>query len=225
MFSGHFGLAFASKRAAPKTSLATLVLAAQWLDTLWPVFLLLGVEHVRIAPGNTRLTPLDFYDYPWSHSAVMAALWGVAFGVVHFALKRSRRTAALLAALVFSHWVLDLLTHGPDLPLWPGGPRVGLGLWNAPAAEVLLEAAIYFGGAAVYFRTTRPRDRVGRIGAWVFAALIPILHVASSAGPPPPSVGALAWMAALLPWPFLLLAWWFDRHREPTEPAATLRAR
>jgi hypothetical protein len=223
MFSGHFGLAFASKRAAPKTSLATLVLAAQWLDTVWPVFLLLGVEHVRIAPGNMRMTPLDFYDYPWSHSALAAALWGVAFGGVHFVLRRSRRTAALLGALVFSHWVLDLLTHGPDLPLWPGGPRVGLGLWNAPAAEILLEAAIYFGGAAVYFRTTRPRDRVGRAAAWVFAALIPILQLSASAGPPP-SVAALARMSALLPWPLLLLAWWFDRHREP-EPAAAVRAR
>jgi hypothetical protein len=120
MFSGHIGLSFAAKRAAPRVSLATLVLAAQWLDTLWPIFLLLGVEHVRIDPGNTRLTPLDFYDYPWTHSAVMAAAWGVAFGAAHFARKRSLRDAALLAGLVLSHWVLDFLTHGPDLPLWPG---------------------------------------------------------------------------------------------------------
>jgi hypothetical protein len=216
MFSGHFGLAFASKRAAPQTSLATLVLAAQWLDTLWPVFLLLGVEHVRIAPGQMRMTPFDFYDYPWSHSALAAAAWGVAFGAVHFALKRAPRVAVLLGVLVFSHWVLDLLTHGPDLPLWPGGPRVGLGLWNAPVAETLLEAAIYFGGAAIYFRATRAEDRVGRWGAWAFAALIPLVHLASSLGPPPSSVAALAWMAALLPWPLVLLTWWFDRHRRRT---------
>ena len=79
MFSGHIGVAFAAKRATPRVSLATLVLAAQWLDVLWPIFLLLGVEHVRIDPGRTRLTPLDFYDYPWTHSAVIAAAWGVAF--------------------------------------------------------------------------------------------------------------------------------------------------
>jgi hypothetical protein len=215
MFSGHFGLAFASKRATPRASLATLVLATQWLDTLWPIFLLLGVEHVRIDPGHMRLTPLDFYDYPWSHSALAAAVWGVAFGGVHFALKRSARTAALLAGLVFSHWVLDLLTHGPDLPLWPGGPRVGLGLWNAPVAETLLEAAIYFGGVAIYLRSTRARDRRGRWGAWVLVALIPLLHLASGLGPPPPTVTALAWMAALLPWPLLLLTWWLHRHRTP----------
>jgi hypothetical protein len=216
MFSGHFGLSYAAKRAAPRVSLATLVLAAQWLDTLWPVFLLLGVEHVRIDPGNTRLTPFDFYDYPWSHSAAAAALWGLGFGAVHFALKRSARTAALLGALVFSHWVLDLLTHRPDLQLWPGGPRVGLGLWNAPVAETVLEAALYFGGAAIYFRATRPRDRVGRWAAWVFAALIPLLHLSAGLGPPPPSVEALAWMSAVLPWPLILLAWWSDRHREPS---------
>jgi hypothetical protein len=217
MFSGHFGLAFASKRAAPRASLATLILAAQWLDTLWPIFLLLGVEHVRIDPGRMRLAPFDFYDYPWSHSALAAAAWGVVFGGVHFALKRSGRTAALLGALVFSHWVLDLLTHGPDLPLWPGGTRVGLGLWNAPVAEIVLEAAIYLGGAAIYFRSTRPRDRVGRWGAWVFAALIPLTHLGSSLSPPPPTVTALAWVAALLPWPLVLLTWWFDRHRAPAQ--------
>lgn len=220
MFSGHFGLAFASKRATPRVSLATLILAAQWLDTVWPVFLLLGIEHVRVDPGHMRLAPFDFYDYPWTHSAAAAAAWGLAFGAVHFAIKRSGRAAALLGALVFSHWVLDFLTHGPDLPLWPGGPRVGLGLWNAPLAETVLEAAIYFGGAAIYLRATRPRDRIGRFGAWTFAALVPLLHLASSLSPPPSSLTALAWTAAVLPWPLLLLTAWFDRHRAPAADPA-----
>jgi LexA-binding, inner membrane-associated putative hydrolase len=220
MFSGHFGLALASKRAAPRVSLATLILAAQWLDTLWPILLLLGVEHVRIDPGNTKLTPLDFYDYPWSHSAVMAAGWGVAFGAVHFVFKRSARAAVLLGGLVFSHWVLDFLTHRPDLPLWPGGPKVGLGLWNAPAVELVLEAAIYLTGVAVYLRATRPRDRVGRYAAWAFAVFMPLMHVAAAAGPPPPSINALAWMSTVLPWPLLLWTRWFDRHREAGPPSA-----
>ena len=94
---------------------------------------------------------------------------------------------------------------------------MGLGLWNAPVAETVIEAAIYFGGAAIYLRSTRARDRAGRWGAWVFAALIPLLQLVSSAGPPP-SVTALAWMAAILPWPLLLFAWWVDRHREPVAP-------
>jgi hypothetical protein len=216
MFIGHFGLAFAAKKPAPRVSIATLILAAQWLDTLWPIFLLLGIEHVRIDPGNTRFTPLDFYDYPWSHSAVTAAGWGVAFGAVHFALRRSARTAALCAALVFSHWALDFLTHRPDLPLWPGGPLVGLGLWNQPAASAILEAAIYVAGVAVYFRATRPRDRIGRWATWAFVILLPLLHAASALGPPPPNVNALALMATILPWPLLLWTWWFDRHRDPS---------
>jgi hypothetical protein len=213
MFSGHFGLAFASKRAVPRVSLATLVLATQWLDTLWPVFLLLGIEHVRVEPGITRMSPFDFVDYPWSHSALMAAVWGVAFGAVHFALRRSARAAALLGALVFSHWVLDFLTHRPDLPLWPGGPRVGLGLWNSPVAETVLEAAIYLGGVAVYLRATRPRDRVGRLAAWIFAGFVPLMHLASAMSPPP-SVTAIGWSGAIAPWLLLLWVRWFDRHRD-----------
>ncbi|HVR64445.1 MAG TPA: metal-dependent hydrolase [Polyangia bacterium] len=208
-------MAFASKRPAPAVSLATAILAAQWLDTLWPIFLLLGIEHVRIDPGNTRLTPLDFFDYPWTHSALMAVVWGVVFGATHFAFRRSARAAFVLGALVPSHWVLDFLTHRPDLPLWPGGPRVGLGLWNAPVAEAVLEAAIYVAGLAVYLRATRPRDRRGRLGAWAFAVFIPLLHVITALSPPPPSVGALAWSAAILPWPLLLWARWVDRHRQP----------
>jgi hypothetical protein len=214
MFSGHFGLAYVAKRAEPRISLATTILAAQWLDTLWPIFLLLGIEHVRIEPGNTRMTPLAFIDYPISHSAVTALGWGVAFGAVHFALRRRARAALLLGALVFSHWVLDFLTHRPDLPLWPGGPLVGLGLWNAPLAAAFIEAALYIGGVAVYLRATRPRDRVGRFASWIFVESIPLMQLASALGPPPPSVPALAWIAALAPWPLMLLTWWFDRHRE-----------
>jgi membrane-bound metal-dependent hydrolase YbcI (DUF457 family) len=214
MFSGHFGLAFAAKRPVPQVSLPTTILAAQWLDTLWPIFLLLGIEDVRIDRGNTRLTPLDFFHYPWTHSALMAAVWGLVFGAVHFAFRRSARAAALLAGLVFSHWVLDWITHRPDLPLWPGGPRVGLGLWNAPIAETIVEAAIYLGGVAVYLRATRPRDRIGRYACWVFVLFLPLMQLASSLSPPP-SVAVLAWSAAILPWPLLLWTWWFDRHREP----------
>jgi hypothetical protein len=220
MFGGHIGVALGSKRAAPAVSLATLVLAAQWLDVLWPLFLLLGIEHVRIDPGNTRLTPFDFYDYPISHSAVTALGWGVAFGAVHFAARRKMAAAVLLAAVVFSHWVLDFVTHGPDLPLWPGGPRVGLGLWNAPAAELPIEAALYAAGAAVYLAATRPRDRTGRYAAWTFVAFVPLMHLVSALAPPPPSVRALAWSAAILPWPMLLWARWLDRHREPSAVSA-----
>ena len=129
MFIGHYAVALGAKKAAPRVSLGTLLLASQFIDLLWPIFLLLGLEHVRIAPGNTVFTPLDFYDYPISHSLLAVLGWSVGFGLVYYAVRRSGRNALILGAIVLSHWVLDFISHRPDLPLIPGmETRVGLGL-------------------------------------------------------------------------------------------------
>ena len=136
MFLGHPAVGLASKRSVPHISLGLLFRAPMLLDFLWPVFVLLGLEHFRIDPGNTAVTPLDFYDYPWSHSLLMAVVWSVLFGAIYFALRRDARGASILGAGVLSHWVLDFVTHRPDLPLYPGGPKVGLGIWNSMAATV-----------------------------------------------------------------------------------------
>lgn len=214
MFIGHFAVGFAAKRAAPRANLGTLFAAAQWLDLLWPVFLLLDLEHVRIEPGNTALTPLDFYDYPWTHSLAAVAGWSVAFALVHFALKRRARDAAILGLLVASHWVIDLLVHKPDLPLWPGGPLVGFGLWNQPSVAILLEVALFAAGFLVYVRCTRPRDAIGRFGLAALALLLLAIHSGNLFGLPPPSVEMIA-VAGNAQWLFVLLAFWVDRHREP----------
>ena len=120
MFIGHIALALAAKRATPRASLATLFLAAQWADVIWPIFLAVGLEQVRIQPGNTAFTPLDFVSYPYSHSLFALIVWGVLFGVVYRAVAGGRNTLWVLAALVISHWVLDWVTHRPDMPLYPG---------------------------------------------------------------------------------------------------------
>ncbi|HYH01007.1 MAG TPA: hypothetical protein VD837_17915 [Terriglobales bacterium] len=213
MFIGHFGLAFAAKRAAPRSSLATLFSAAASIDLVWPVFLLAGVEHVRIAPGITRLTPLDFYHYPVTHSLLAVAGWSVLFGVGYFLLRRYFRGAIVVGLLVTSHWALDALVHRPDLPLAPGDPtKIGLGLWNHPPVAILLELAIFVAGLIVYLRTTTSQDRIGSAAIWSLAAFLLITWVANLVGPPPPSVNALA-SVALLAW--LLIPWaaWGDRHR------------
>src|SRR6266702_1654805 len=139
MFLGHFAVALAAKRAAPRTSLGTLLSAALWLDLLWPVLILFGTEQVRIDPGNTAFTPLDFESYPWSHGLLPVLGWSVAAAVFYRARTGYRRGAAVVGFLVFSHWVLDFVTHRPDLPLWPDGPRVGLGLWGSVAATLAVE--------------------------------------------------------------------------------------
>ena len=210
MFLGHYGLAFAAKRATPETSLGTLTFAAQWLDELWPILLLLGVEHVRIAPHIMAQSDLDFVSYPISHSLVTAIGWGIVIGLVYFFARRRSRGAWIMGALVVSHWVLDLIVHAPDLPLFPGGPRFGLGGWNSTPLTFILEAVFYFGGLIIYLRTTRPRDAIGRWALWSLVAVQVAIYFVG--GSPPPNVSTLAWSALTL-WLFIPWAAWADRHR------------
>jgi hypothetical protein len=214
MFIGHFGVAFAAKRAAPRTSLAVLLAASAFLDLLWPVLVLTGLEEVRIDPGNTAFTPLDFVSYPWSHSAVLVLLWSALFGGAVWAATRDRAGALASGLLVASHWVLDLVSHRPDLPLWPGGPKLGLGLWDSVPATLAVEGAIFVAGVWLYLAATRPQDRVGR---WALAGLVGLLAAIYLAdrlgGPPPPSDAAVAWVGVAAGLVFLPWAVWIERHR------------
>jgi membrane-bound metal-dependent hydrolase YbcI (DUF457 family) len=172
---------------------------------------------VRIAPGITRFSPFDFYDYPWSHSALMAAVWSALLAAIYFLARRNRRGALVVAAAVFSHWVLDFVTHRPDLPLWPGGSgRVGLGMWNNVPATVAVEVAMFVPAVWVYLSTTRPRDARGRWGLWTLIAALVALYVDVVIGPPPPDARTVALFAPLT-WIFVAWAYWVDRHRMPAE--------
>ena len=213
MLIGHYAVALGAKKLAPRTSLGTLVAAAAFLDLLWPFFLLAGVEHVVIAPGNTAFTPLEFTAYPWSHSLMMAVVWGLAFGAIYFAVKGNRTGAIIVGALVVSHWFLDVLVHRPDLPLTPfGEARVGLGLWNSVAATLVIELGMFAAGVWIYISVTRTRDRVGLWGLIAFLALCLIVYAGAAFGPPPPNVPAIAY-ADLGQFLFIALAAWVDAHR------------
>src|ERR1700686_4543423 len=139
MFLGHFGLAFAAKKAAPKTSLGTLVFAAQFADMLWPILLLLGVEQVRIVPGLLPASPFDFLSYPISHSLVAQLGWGALLSLIYFALKRDSERALLVGGLVPTHWLLDFVAHRADMPIYPGGLKYGLGMWNSIPLTITVE--------------------------------------------------------------------------------------
>ena len=167
MFLGHFAMAYGAKHLAPRASLGTLFAAAQLPDVVWPWLVIGGVEHATIAPGDTAFTPLRFDSYPVSHSLVTVALWGAAFGAVHFWRQRRRLDAVVLALLAVSHWLLDFVSHRPDMPLWPDGPKVGLGLWNSVAATIAVELLLFAGGLWLCVSATRPRDGLGR---WGFVA-------------------------------------------------------
>ena len=214
MFIGHFGVALAARRLAPGTSLATLIVGAPLLDLLWPVFLLAGLEHVRISPDITKVTPLDFYDYPFSHSLMMALLWALAAGLFYFMVHRYSRGACVLGALVVSHWVLDYVVHRPDLPLWPGGPKYGLGLWNSWPATIALESLFLGAGIWIYVNSTRSRDKVGTYAFWSLMAFL-VVAWGATFGPPPPNVHVLAF-SGLAMWILVLWAWKVDSHREFT---------
>jgi membrane-bound metal-dependent hydrolase YbcI (DUF457 family) len=212
MFIGHFALGFAAKRATPRLSLATLFVAAQLADIIWPFLVATGIEQVRIAPGITALTPLDFVSYPYSHSLLFLCIWGALFGLVCRTLTTDRRALLVVAALVVSHWLLDWVTHRPDMPLYPGSVKLGLGLWNSVPATVVVEVAMFAAGVWVYARATRARDAVGRRA---FAALVVFLLVAyfAALGPPPPSVTALVAVSIAGAAIIVVWAWWLDSHR------------
>jgi membrane-bound metal-dependent hydrolase YbcI (DUF457 family) len=223
MFAGHAALALALKPRLPRLSLGLLFAAAFWVDLVWPVLLLLGVERVRVEPGATAFTPLDFTHYPWTHSLLLAACWAILFPLVALGGRFRSAATAGLAFLVFSHWLLDLVTHRPDLPLVPGLPtKVGLGLWNSVAGTLLVEGALFAAGTALYVRFTRPRDRTGSLALWSLLALILFIWASGPFSPPPPGEGAIGVVGLFLG---LLPLWaaWADAHREPRTAASAPR--
>ena len=226
MFLGHYGVAFALKRAEPKISLGTLFVAVQLADLLWGFFLLLGWEQVRIDPGYSRMTPLEFVHYPISHSLVGAVAWALVACALYYSwptrdTSRHWQAALLVGAAVLSHWPLDVVVHLPDLPLaGEGSPRLGFGLWNSLPATLAVEALVFGGGAAVYalYRSHRHPLRAGPFTGLVLVLVA--IYAASVLGPPPPSVTAIAVADIVGLLALAAFAGWVDRRATPAELAA-----
>ena len=213
MFIGHFAVGMGAKAAAPRVSLGSLFLAAQFVDLLWPTLLLFGVERVKIVPGITTVTPLDFEHYPITHSLLMAAVWGLLLTLVYWLFQKNKRGAIVLGLCVVSHWFLDLLVHRPDLPLIPGGAtRLGIGLWNSLPATLIAEGLLFVIGIWLYLRTTTAKNKVGRFAFWGLVVSLAAIYIANLFGPPPPDVQSIAW-AGHLQWLFVIWAYWVDRNR------------
>jgi membrane-bound metal-dependent hydrolase YbcI (DUF457 family) len=215
MFIGHAAVALAAKPRVPGRSLGILMAAAFLIDLVWPVLLLLGVESVLIRPGDTAFTPLSFVSYPWSHSLLAVVAWAVVFAFL--ALRgqlRPLRDVLWLSGLVVSHWLLDALTHRPDLPLTPGAsPVVGLGLWNSIPATFIVEGGLFAVGLAIYLRGTRAIDRIGTAAFWSLMVLLVVIWASGPFSPPPPSQAAIG-VVGLAMWLIPLWAHWADRHRQ-----------
>lgn len=213
MFLGHFGAGFAGKKFSKSASLGTYFMAAQWIDLLWPILLLLGIEKVKIEPGISNVTPLNFNYYPFTHSLAAAIIWGVIFGVIYFLIKKNSKTSIILGVFVVSHWVLDFLVHIPDLPIFPGSElKVGLGLWNSFTATIILEGLIFGVGVYLYYKSTKSKNKTGiysLIGLIIFLILI---YISNLFGPPPDSVKAIG-IVGNAQWLIILWGYWIDKNR------------
>ena len=214
MLLGHYAVAFAAKRYAPRTSLGTLILAAQLLDLVWPLLLLAGWERVSVVPGLMAASALDFVHYPYSHSLVAAVLWAALFGGAYLVFRRYPRGAAVIAIAIVSHWVLDAVMHRPDLPLSPGSSlKVGFGVWNSVVATLFIEAIVLAIGLAMYTRTTQPRERSGTRALQAMIGVLVLMLIVSVFAPPALSERALAF-ASLALWLFVPWGHWIEARRE-----------
>lgn len=214
MFIGHFGVGLAAKKAAPKPSLGTLFFASQFIDLLWPLFLIFGIEKVNIDPGNTLVTPLDFIHYPYSHSLVAVLIWALIFGVIYFLIKKDVKISVWLGFLVLSHWILDFITHQPDLPLLIGSnsPLVGLGIWNSVIATIIIEGGIFILGVYFFMKTTNAKNKTGLYSFWSLIIFLILMYIINLIGPPPESVDAIGYLG-LSQWLIIAWAYWIGKNR------------
>ncbi len=177
MFIGHFAVGLGAKKFAPQVSLGTLFIAAQFLDLLWPALLLLNIEHVAIHPELENAKSLAFTDYPISHSLLLTIVWSLLFGGLYLLLKKDLKVSIILAICVFSHWLLDLIVHFPDLPLYPGkSPLVGFGLWNSTVGTLIIESAIFIIGIILYLKATVAKNKAGKIIFWLYGKRINLVQ-------------------------------------------------
>ncbi|MBA2543496.1 MAG: hypothetical protein H0V17_27895 [Deltaproteobacteria bacterium] len=214
MFVGHYGPAFALKRFVPESSLFALCIGVQLVDIAWGVFVLAGIEHVRIVPGFTECNSLDLHHIPYTHSLIAAVVWSVIGGIAAwlYAGRKSPRIGVAAALAVASHWILDLLMHRPDLPLY-GDSKVGLGLWNYRWPALFAELISLGIGLALYATSTRPRDAIGRAGPLVlFVALTGAQLVNLLLDPATtPQATAISGLLSFVSIPLAVA--WLDKHR------------
>lgn len=148
---GHLAIAFAAKHTAPKSSLWLLLAATEILDLLAFAFMAIGIEHVAPEPS-----------FAWSHGLFMSVVWSVVTGAVAFLLSKNHRTGTIVGLLVFSHWVLDFISHYRDLPLFfDGSPLVGLGLESSILVGIIIEFSMLAGGVTLYMLTRKMTEYQG----------------------------------------------------------------
>jgi hypothetical protein len=226
MFLGHYGVALALKRAEPKISLGSLFLSVQLADLLWGCFLLIGWEHVRIAPDPNPLLTFDFIDYPISHGLAGMIGWALGAAVVYYSwptrdTSRHWQASAVIGLAVLSHYLLDVIVHVPDLPLIGNdSPKLGLGLWRHEGLTIALEVLLLVAGAAVYALRESKRHPVRWVRLTMILLVLAAVYAAAIKGPPPPSVMAVGAADIVFILAMTALAAWADKAPSPAERAS-----
>jgi hypothetical protein len=214
MLVGHIAVGMLGKRAEPRLSLGTTVLAALFADLLVDVFLVVGAESI---------SPVSI---PYSHSLAMGIVWAALFGAVYFWRRGFRRGAWILFALVLSHWLLDVVSHRPDMPLAPGVPLLlGLGLWNSMAASMVLEGGLWVAAIVLYLRSVRFKSRTALPGFWSLVILVTLAwrqNIRTGMDPNALRAGiqGLVFFSLLAAW-----AYWIERSTVSLPPRAPVLPR
>ncbi len=217
MFVGHYAVALALKKFEKRVSLGILFLAVQFVDILFMPFVMLGIERMNIVPNFTQSTHFELEYMPYTHSLLASALWAaLAYVVFRWVFVKDRSVALVVALAVFSHWILDLITHVPDLPLWSDNSmKLGLGLWNNAAASFTLEAIFLVGSLWLYLQATRASTKLGKYGIGVFVLLLILINIFNIFGPPPQGGKMeMAIMGLSAYFIFAAVAFWLDRKRD-----------
>jgi hypothetical protein len=213
MVIGHYAVGFAAKKFAPKASLAVLIGSAILLDILWIAFLVLGWEQVQVLTDKTVFIPFEFENYPYSHSLLATIVWATLFSLFYKKITGYSAGAVLIWIGVLSHWILDIIVHKPDLPLYPGGHSfVGLFLWKYQSVSLIVEGALFILGLWIYIRQTLPLDKVGNYGFWIFILILAGLYIGKLTSLPLENNTALI-IFGLVTWLSVPWAWWIERHR------------
>ncbi|HSE12230.1 MAG TPA: hypothetical protein VLB69_06320 [Rudaea sp.] len=213
MFVGHYGVSFAAKRYASRLPLWIWFVAVQWMDIVWSFLVLLGIEKLRIVPGFTQANALDLYYMPYTHGLPGSIILSLVLGVVVALFFPGNRgtTILLVAAASFSHWVLDLIVHVPDLPLYDNTAKVGLGLWRHVVLSFPLELIVLGLGAWFCARTGMFGSTRGRFALSGFVIFLAVAQVYANFGPPPSSPDSMALIALALYALMAVSAAWVER--------------
>ena len=213
MFVGHYGVSFAAKPIEKRIPLWVWFIAVQWLDVIWSILVLMGIEKLQIVPGFTEANALNLYYMPYTHSLPGAIVLSLIFGSIVAVFTNASRwvTILLVAAASFSHWLLDLVVHTPDLPLYDNAAKVGFGLWRHVALSFPLELIVLGLGAWLYARMTTFVSAKGRYLFRGFVSLLATLQIYANFGPPPSSPEAMAATALTFYVVLALLAAWVER--------------